>query len=359
MKWHSLVHTFKHHLMTISFIAGSLTDLYFLNQVDNFYDDITLLFYAVLGFVSVLFLYAGLAERLGVTVSRWSRDYASFTMQYAFGGLFSGMLIFYGHSGSFWSSWPFLLLFIGAIYGNETLKNRGQQLVFNLLSYFVGLFSFFVLIMPVLTGKMGTGMFLLSGCMALLTIYVLVQILVKIVPNYMRLEMRYIVFLIFGMYVFLNTLYFTNVIPPIPLSLKEISIVHSVTKTPDKQYLISYEPHKIWDINQILWPTFNPADSGVVACFTKIYAPAKITTKIVHVWEYKDKTTGKWTERFRLAYPISGEATDGYRGWTEIETHESGKWRCRVETERGQVLGEKTFTVDASVKPTSLVDRLE
>ena len=189
MKLAHLTHQVKHHLMTISFVAGSATDLYFLNQIDNIYDDLTIFFYVVLGFVSVLLLYAGLAERLGTTLSRICRNYASITMQYAFGGLFSGMLIFYGHSGSFWYSWPFLLLFIGSIYGNETLKNRGQQLVFNLLSFFVGLFSFFVLIMPVITGKMGAGMFLLSGALALLVIYFLTKeklfVRRKIVPRFM------------------------------------------------------------------------------------------------------------------------------------------------------------------------------
>ena len=166
---------------------------------------------------------------------------------------------------------------------------------------------------------------------------------------------RRIVFLIFGMYVFLNTLYFTNVIPPIPLSLKEISIVQGVEKTSDRQYIITYEPASWWQIDQYLWPSINPTGSGVVACFTKIYAPTRIKTNIVHVWEVKDKNTGKWMQRFKLAYPISGEASDGYRGWTEIKTQESGRWRCRVETERGQILGESTFNVDINVKPTRLL----
>jgi hypothetical protein len=161
------------------------------------------------------------------------------------------------------------------------------------------------------------------------------------------------------MYVFLNTLYFTNVIPPIPLSLKEISIVQAVAKTSDHQYSITYEPFKWWNVSQFLWPIFHPTDSGVVACYTKIYAPARLATDIVHVWEYRDAKTGKWVERFKLAYPITGDAGDGYRGWTEVETHESGEWRCTVETTRGQILGRTTFYVDASVKPTSVLNRLE
>ena len=137
-----LIRHIKHHWLTIAFFLGFITDFLLLNRVDDVFDNAILLFYVVLATLSLALLYLGLAGRLGEWLSWYARTYAPLLMQYSFGGLFSGMLIFYGHSGDIFASWPFLLLIIGAIAGNELVKNRGQQLVFNILAYFVGLFSY-------------------------------------------------------------------------------------------------------------------------------------------------------------------------------------------------------------------------
>jgi hypothetical protein len=272
-------------------------------------------------------------------------------MQYSFGGLFSGMLIFYGHSGDILASWPFLLLIVGAIAGNEFVKNRAQQLVFNILAYFVGLFSYLVLVIPVFTGYLGVWAFIGSGTLALVLVYLLIQLLGRIIPNYLLLQMRAIVFLVLGMFAFLNTLYFTNVIPPIPLSLKEIVIGHSTVRFENpRSYQITVEPVSWWRLDERVWRTVHPKNNRSLSCFTRVYAPTRIKTEIYHHWEYQDDT-GVWKTHFRFPYPITGEATDGYRGYTTATVFRDGRWRCGVETARGQVLGRQVFTVDTKGAP--------
>jgi Protein of unknown function (DUF2914) len=347
------VHTIKHHWLTIAFVLGFVTDYLLLNRVDDTFDNAVLLFYVVLASVSMLLLYAGIAEKFGTRPSAFFRRVAPMLMQYSFGGLFSGMLIFYSRSGALWASWPFLLLFIAAIYGNETVRNRGQQLVFNILSYFVGLFSYLVMVVPVFLGHMGPEIFVASGLLALIIVYMLVQLLSKIIPNYMALQTKPIVFMVFGLFVGLNTLYFTNIIPPIPLSLQDIAIVHSVVKFGDSGYELTKEPIPWYRMDKRLNLIFHPSDTGTVACFTRVFAPSKIDTDIYHVWEYKN-ADGVWTEYFKKSYPITGKAVNGYRGWTSITASRDGVWRCSVQTERGQELGSKQFTIDNSVPPTVL-----
>mgnify|MGYP003430825537 FL=1 len=154
-----LRHTVRHHWLTLAFVGGFITDFLLLNRVDDAIDNAVLTAYVVLATVSLLLFYAGIAQRFGYVWSPRVQKGASIVMQYAYGGLFSGMLIFYGKSGAILSSWPFLFLIIIAILGNELIKNRGQQLVFNLFAYFVGLFSFMVLQVPVLSGHMGGWIF--------------------------------------------------------------------------------------------------------------------------------------------------------------------------------------------------------
>lgn len=351
-----IIHSVKHHWLTIAFILGFITDYILLNRVDDVFDNAMLFFYVVLASLSMLLLYAGTAGRLGEWLSPKMVRFAPLFMQYSFGGLFSGMLIFYGHSGDLFASWPFLVLIIGAIAGNELVRNRGQQLVFNMLAYFVGLFSYLVLVIPVFTGKMGALVFVGSGLLALLIVYALVQVLGWIIPNYLLLQTRKIVFLVTGMFVVLNTLYFINIIPPIPLSLKEIIIAQSVIKftEPLSSYEIKYEKTAWWRLDARLFTTFHPDATGAVYCFTRVYAPARITTDIYHRWEFIN-AAGDWQERFKLSFPITGKATQGYRGFTSIQNAAPGKWRCSVETARGQVLGRQVFTIDSSELPQSLV----
>ncbi len=343
-------HTVKHHWLTLAFIGGFITDFLLLNRVDDVVDNTILSIYVFLATASLLLFYAGIAQRFGYVWSPRVQQWASIVMQYAYGGLFSGMLIFYGKSGAILASWPFLLLIIVAILGNELIKNRGQQLVFNLFAYFVGLFSFVVLQVPVWTGVMGGWMFLLSGVLALVGVYIVIQLLTYIIPNYLLLEMRKIVFVILGTFAVFQGLYVLNIIPPIPLSLKEITIAQSVVRV-GGEYEVTYEPAPWWMFWQRVHETFHPA-TGSVACFTKVFAPAKLTTEIEHVWEYRDKETGKWTHHFSLPFPIVGGGDNGYRGFTAISSYHDGIWRCRVTTKRGQVIGQQVFTIDSSEKPT-------
>ena len=54
----------------------------------------------VISMVSILFLYAGTAGRLPEKWIPFARQYAPLLIQFSFGGLLSGMLIFYGPSST-------------------------------------------------------------------------------------------------------------------------------------------------------------------------------------------------------------------------------------------------------------------
>lgn len=359
MTFEHAINKLKHHWQTVAFFCGFLTDIFWLNQVDSVLDNATILFYVFLATLSLFFFYAGITQRFGPKWSERIHWFAAIVMQYSFGGLFSGMLILYGRSGDILASWPFLVLFIGGMVANELLDKREEKLVFNLVSYFIGIFSYLVLGVPVLTGYMGPWVFVGCGVVALIYMYGLVKILSWVIPRYLLLQMRLIVFSLLSTFAFLNLLYFLNVIPPIPLSLKSIDIVQGVVKFSNpSSYELTFEPTPWWRFDRQFFPVIHPNATHAVACFTNVYAPVLIRTDIVHVWEYKDDN-GDWKEQFRLAYPISGEARDGYRGYTETTAFRDGMWRCSVETARGQILGRQQFRVDSTVPPASLVKRVE
>jgi hypothetical protein len=353
-----LIRTYKrsrsfldHHWLTVAFLLGFIVDNLTLNRVDQLFDNVVLFSYVILAMLSIVLLYAGIAERFSERVSRFFRTKSPILMQYAFGGLLSGMLIFYGRSGSLADSWIFLAIIIGFIYGNETIKDRAGRLVYNLVIFFIGLFAYTVLVVPVVLGKMGPWVFIGSGLLALLIMYVFFGFLERVVPNFVRLQKRSVVFFVGLVYLVLNGLYFTNSIPPIPLSLKHVGVYHNVVKHEDGTYALTYEKPEWWEWYRVSDSKFHYRSSEGIYCYASVFAPSRLATEIYHRWQYYDEAAGKWKDHGnRLAYSISGGRGEGYRGYTEIENYREGAWRCIVETERGQVLGKETFEITSGVR---------
>jgi hypothetical protein len=299
--------------------------------------------------------YSAVAERGPQWWVRFLGRFTPITMQYAFGGLLSGMLIFYGRSGDLVASAPFLALIIGVIVANEVVKKRSDRLLYNISIYFIGIFSYCILIVPVWLGQTGNWIFYGSGLLAVAITMFVIKLLKWIIPNFLTMQKRLLVFCVGCLYALFNTFYFFNFIPPIPLSLNELNIFQSVEKNQTTGVYTITKTEPTWYQKLPGWPlTFSPLPGRGVACFARVYAPTDLKTNVVQRWEYKD-VNGDWQERYRQAYAISGENKNGYRGFTVLTSITSGVWRCSVENERGQVLGRQVFTVDTSRAPQNLV----
>jgi MFS family permease len=356
----SLFEKHREHFLTIAFVCGFIVDNLTLTRVDQLFDNAILLTYIVLAMGSLLVIYAASAGKFSEELNERLKRFAPLLTQYAFGGLFSGMLIFYGRSGSWLVSWPFLLIILAVIFANETIHDRVQRLLYNIGMLFVGLFAYVVLIVPVVVGKMGALVFLGSGVLALFIMFVFVRTLGLIVPRFISLHQRAIVFIIGIIYATFNFLYFANIIPPIPLSLKEVGVFHSVVRYPeDNTYELKYEKGEWWQFYKRSDDIFHPSAGGNAFCFAKVFAPTTIQTDIYHRWEYYDEAERKWIDHFRMSYPIVGGGGDGYRGYTSIQSGREGTWRCTVETERGQVLGRGVFKISSEGGGEEFITREE
>lgn len=352
------VHHLKEHWLTFSFFLGFIADNFTLNRVDQLFDNLVLLFYVLLAMGSLLLLYAATAGKIPEQYVERVRTYTPLVTQYAFGGLLSGMLIFYGRSGAWFESWPYLLIILGVIAGNEMLKRRSERLIFSLTILFIGLFSYVVLVIPVVLGKMGAWIFVFSGLVALLIMYVFVRVLRLVVPNFIRANMRMVVFSIGVTYALLNGLYFANIIPPIPLSLKELGIYHNVERLANGDYALTYERGSWYEFFKDSDTTFHHHAGDTLYCFASVFAPARLSTEVYHRWEYYVPEDKEWRTHDRVSYSIDGGRNDGFRGYTAVENVRAGKWRCSVETARKQVLGREAFSVVNADVENGLVTEL-
>ena len=357
MKFSSIASFLSRNWLTVAFIGGFVTDLILLNRIDDIIDNLILLAYVTLATISMLVFYAGVAEKLGMTLSRLVVNYAPIVMQYAFGGLLSGMLIFYGRSGDWIASAPFFLLILAVIFGNELFEKRSEMLVYHIALYFIGVFSYVVLVLPVLLGRMGDGIFILSGLLALALVTIVIRLLYLIVPNFMRLNNRKMIITVGALYFGMSGLYFFNLIPPIPLSLTELDIVESIVRDQRGNYVVTDEAQSWFRRVPFVHDVMNPNGTSI-ACFARVYAPTRLETKIFHRWQFQDDA-GDWQDSFRFGYRITGENRGGYGGFTELKNFSDGLWRCGVENERGQVLGRTMIRIDSTRPNGETVTRIE
>jgi len=142
----------------------------------------------------------------------------------------------------------------------------------------------------------------------------------------------------------MNLFYFFDIIPPIPLAIREAGVFHDVKHASGKYSLVA-EKENFWQKvtpGQIVHLT---AGERAYA-YSAIFAPAKLHTTIVHIWKRYDEEKKEWMSVATLPFSIAGGQKEGYKGYSWIHSPPSGKWRVYVETKRGQTLGRIEFSVE-------------
>ncbi len=183
--------------------------------------------------------------------------------------------------------------------------------------------------------------FLLGGAASLLFMFLFVFLLVRVgqLPD-KRLTM---LLTIASVYALMTAAYFRNIIPPIPLAIREAGIYHNLTRA-GGEYVLEGE-QETWTQRLIPGQVIDADTGDVLYAYTAIFAPTDLTTTIVHNWQFYDADARQWNTVSTLPFSITGGRDGGYRGYSRKSSLATGKWRVSVETTRGQVLGRINFTV--------------
>lgn len=320
-----------------AFLTGFTWDNITLNRIDQLYDIFVLVGLLCIATFGILTL--NRLEEKKFT-SRYYVSVAPFiplVIQFSLGGLFSGLFVFYSRSGDLVSALPFLIILVGLLIGNEFLRHRHAGITIQLTIYYIALLSLTVLLVPVLVGDMGPVIFLISGGISLVLIVSVWWLFMRFAPRRFHAAQKNIIVSTVTVLLIFNGLYFTNIIPPIPLSMKELGIYHSVVRE-GSEYIVRYEPGYWWEFWKTSDRMFHYKQGDSLYCFASVFAPTALDTKIVHHWMYKN-AKGEWESRGKIPYAISGGRDQGFRGFTVKNPSELGRWRCQVETLRGQVIG--------------------
>src|SRR5437870_2859885 len=177
--WKEPIRRYERHLSAAAMVVGYAVDNFTFGRVDH--PGAHLVFSA---YLTVAVLSIALAHRLQGRKDRAAAAAAKFSAgnfpvapamaepeperrfrlsawlpaatQFALGGLWSGFLVFYSRSAVLATSWPFLLLLLAFLIGNEVFRRYHARLVFVSLLLFFAFYSYAVFVIPVFTRSIGT-----------------------------------------------------------------------------------------------------------------------------------------------------------------------------------------------------------
>lgn len=339
-----LIHKYERYLAPFTFLFGFILDTFTLRRIDLWLNHIIIISYLALAGAGIVVLNAYGSGRLRFKYLDIIIPFVPVAVQFGFGGLFSAFVIFYVKSAAFAKSWFFLLALVVLLVGNERFRRQYQRLVFQVSIYFTALFSYAIFALPVIFKKIGDLVFLFSGLASLGLVALFIALLKKVAPQQTSQSKHLLLAYIGGIYLLFNFLYFTNIIPPIPLSLKESGVYHSIIAK-DGGYEVTYENPPWYLFLNSTNPTFHWKQGKLIYSYSAVFAPAQINTLIFHRWYYYDKKQNSWIDRGTVHFPITGGRDGGYRGYSYKTDIKPGKWRVDITNSRGQILGRQTIRV--------------
>ncbi len=335
---------YERPISSFSLIFGFVFDAVTLRRVDMFWEN----FWIIAHLFIVGFFIALIHIRENQPGDEKDPHKAHFwyvnILQFFFGGILSTYLVFYFRSADILVTWPFIFLLALAFWANESLKRHYVRLSFQLSLFFLSVYSFAIFLLPILMHQIGTGIFLLSGLSSIIFMGAYVHVLFLFIKKKKEINRKMIFISVGSIFVIVNFLYFTNLIPPIPLSLKDAGVFHLVQKNQTGSYFVAYEDLG-WRGYFQLYQNYKEVPGDPVYAYSAVFSPGDLNITIVHEWQYLDPAQNKWLTKSKIQLPLVGGRENGFRTYSESSNLSAGKWRVNVETLQGQVIGRLRFNI--------------
>ncbi len=341
----SFIKNNQKYLPVTFFVAGFIWDTLTLDRIDQLFDRIILTTYLVT-LSLCLYMYNVVDDgKWKKTFLEKFENYLPLAIQFFLGGLCSAYVIYFSRSVSFTKTLLFFVILVILLFANEMLQRRISNKYMQFSAYFFTNFIFFTVSIPVLVKQMNTMIFIISGLVSLITTLSLIVYIYKASPSTrVEISKRKMVGIILGIYIMINTFYYFNLIPPVPLALDTAVVAHDVQRI-NGDYIVTYEQevwYKFWRKNSYIY-TQEPGTNVYV--FASIFAPTALNKSVAHRWKWKNPQTNRWDTVDQITYDIVGGRNKGYRGFTFKRNIQEGLWRVDVITEEGSILGTIRFEV--------------
>jgi len=342
---------YERPLSSASLIGGFVFDALVLKRVDLFWENFWIVVH--LAVVAACIILIHLQEHAEIDAKNPHKLHFWYIniLQFTFGGLLSVFIVFYFRSATLAVTWPFLLILFIAFVANESLKKHYLKLTFQISLFFLSLMSFAIFIIPVFFRRIGTDIFLFSELVSLGVLTFFLFTLKILTREKFKESKKLLAGAVFGILSLTNVLYFLKLIPPIPISLKDVGIYHSIYKNSDGNYTVRREETD-WLDYFALKENFHVPAGGSAYAYSAIFSPTYFNFEIIHDWQKYNEDTAQWDTKGRIKLSAAGGRDGGYRTYSIKSGITTGEWRVNIETTAGQTLGRLRFkAIAVSVKP--------
>lgn len=326
------------HALSVGLLFGLIWDTLTINRADNFFENITILGYLSLTALTIVLL--AWHARNDETKDHF---FPLLVLQFAFGNLASALLVLFIKSGTLAGGFLFLIPFGALLIANEFLHRQYLRTHVHVVVWYFFALTYAIFAVPVVTRSFGDQSVIVGVLVALVAVSVLVVALLGIARARVAEEIPRVlvsVGIVTGLFALL---YSMHAIPPVPLSATHIGVYHSIEKIEDT-YQVTFEKTLWYTWWHDTSTTFSYEEGARLYCFTAIYAPQGISTRVFHRFEYKN-ADGSWETILRIPFVISGGREHGFRGYSFTAQGRIGEWRCSAETERGTLIARFNFSV--------------
>jgi uncharacterized membrane protein len=213
---------------------------------------------------------------------------------------------------------------------------------------------------PMLIKEMNTFIFIVSGLLSLASVMGLIFLIYKTSPS-IKTEVNFnrLIGIILSIYVMMNTFYYFNLIPPVPLAMQAGLVAHEVQKE-NGRYKVTYEKedwYAFWRSNH---SEFHHQEKESVFVFTSIFAPTDLKKSVFHRWQWYNPETQSWEIVEDIGFEITGGRDRGFRGYTYKSNYWDGLWKVEVLTEEELLIGVVDFEIieHQSTQERDLVEKV-
>jgi len=344
-------------ISALSLAGGFAFDSWAFGRIDHARTQAVFIVYLLAAGISIAVLHGLESRPDGRKPSDKTRTGLIFVTQFMLGCLLSGFCVFYIRSASITSSWPFLLGMAAIFIGNEYMRRYHARLVFSALLFFFVLYSYSILLVPLVIHRIGRIPFLISGAIAVVIFFFYMQALARLGNERYRGARMQIFAGMMLITIFLNSVYFLRVLPPLPLVLTDAGVYHQVKRAgADFQAQQEEEPPE-W---QALFGThaiMHVQKGAKLYLYNAVFSPRGLDTRIVHDWQWLQPGKG-WISQQRISVPIQGGREDGYRFFTTKSSPRPGQWQVNIQTFDGRAMGRVRFAVEEQAVTPAMGTRI-
>lgn len=344
----------ERHLSALSLAGGFAFDSYAFGRIDRPMTQAVFIIYLLVAGLAIAILHRLESRTDGSKPSDRTRTILISVAQFALGCLLSGFCVFYIRSASVVSSWPFLLFMAAIFISNEYLRRYHARLVFSALLFFLSLYSYAILLVPVVGARIGTIPFLISGAIAVVVFFFYLQALAVLGHDRYRTARMQIAAGMLAITALINAFYFVKIFPPLPLVLSDAGVYHSMKRVGrDFEVSAEDEPPR-WRVLFGTFPVEHIQPNDKLYLYSAVFAPYRLTTGIVHNWEWRDPRNNAWLPQQTVHFTIRGGREDGFRAYSTKTAPRPGQWRVNIATADGRAIGRVRFSVETQAVPPAV-----